>query len=80
MDDLALASGLTQEDRAERVRDLWEQYRRLYGGEICDVMADLAHLAEVEDGPGGGADALYSADLHFNAESPDEDDDEAEAA
>lgn len=73
MDDIAMMSGLTQEERAERARDAWELYQRQYGGdEISDLIADLAHLAEVEDdAPGGGLMALTTAETHFNAESPD---------
>ena len=71
MDDLAQISGVTSDDRADRARDAWELYSSAHGGsEIQDLIADLAHLADLETEDGGSA-ALASAEMHYAAELPD---------
>lgn len=71
MDDIARASGITQDDRAERARDAWELYAATYSGsEIQDLITDLLHLADA-DTEDGGAVALASAERHYGSEVPE---------
>ncbi|MGY5099501.1 hypothetical protein [Streptomyces sp. 900105245] len=71
MDGIAfLFSDLTTPDRADRAREAWDLYRRTHGGEIGDLIADLMHLADVDDIPGGGAHAARMGAVHYTAELP----------
>ena len=68
MDDLAELSGITPTDRADRAREAWELYASTYrGSEICDLITDLMHLADLETADGGPV-ALATAELHYDAE------------
>ncbi|MFE5369225.1 hypothetical protein [Streptomyces mirabilis] len=68
MDDLAALSGTAPADRADRAREAWELYASTYGGsEICDLITDLMHLADLESEDGGPV-ALATAELHYDAE------------
>ncbi|MFI9311199.1 hypothetical protein [Streptomyces triculaminicus] len=63
-----MTNELTTPDRAERVRVLWETYRDLHDGEIRFFIADLLHLADVDEHPGGGAGAVQSAVEYYMEE------------
>ncbi|MEV5774249.1 hypothetical protein AB0L49_23815 [Streptomyces antimycoticus] len=56
-----MADFLTTPDRAERARTVWEMYRDLHGDEIHYLIADLLHLADVDEHDGGGAYAARRA-------------------
>ncbi|MER7350368.1 hypothetical protein ABT390_33725 [Streptomyces aurantiacus] len=61
-------SGMTQADRADRARTAWETYIAEFGGsEICDLVSDLLHLADIE-GEEGGSWTLARAEIHYAAE------------
>ncbi|MFF3958816.1 hypothetical protein ACFYY1_37275 [Streptomyces sp. NPDC001890] len=73
MDSIALnLSDLTTPDRADRARKAWE----LYGAEhadgvanpIEDLIADLLHLADTDDHPGGAAGVASRAVRNYEAE------------
>lgn len=70
MDDIALSSGLTTPDRADRARMAWEIYSAAHGGEVCDLVADLLHLTDVDEHPGGGVFTAHRAVTHYEAEMP----------
>ncbi|MGW3200014.1 hypothetical protein ACWDBD_36715 [Streptomyces sp. NPDC001118] len=71
MDNIARhASDLTTPDRAERARIAWELYRDLHGDKIEYLIADLMHLADVDEHPGGGAHAARRAVAHYVGEGP----------
>jgi hypothetical protein len=82
MDDIAISSEYTQEDRAERIADAVENYRKRYDKSasddevLTDFLVDLMHYfaVNVEGGPDGFTfqDALVDAEMHFAAESPDD--------
>ena len=72
MDDLARSAGLTQADRAVRAYSAWAAYTAENGeSEICDLITDLAHLADVmsdEEDEDAGAAEIIRAETHYNAE------------
>lgn len=70
MDDIAFDSGLTQTDRADRVRKLWDAYREEHGGELQDFVSDLLHLADVDDVPGGAQYVARRGVGNYVAELP----------
>jgi hypothetical protein len=71
MDDIAyLFSELTTPDRADRAREAWNLYHRAHGGKIGDLIADLMHLADVDDIPGGGQYAARRGAASYVAELP----------
>ncbi|MEJ8653724.1 hypothetical protein WKI65_38180 [Streptomyces sp. MS1.AVA.3] len=61
---------LTTPDRADRARVAWELYRDLHGEEIHYLIADLMHLADVDEHSGGGAHAAQRAVSDYIAEQP----------
>ncbi|MGN9763106.1 hypothetical protein [Streptomyces sp. SD31] len=62
----------TTPDRAERVRLSWELYRAAYPhSEPSDMIADLMHLADVDEHTGGGAHAARRAIVDYMDEGPD---------
>lgn len=62
---------LTTPDRAERARAIWEMYRDLHGGEeIAYLIADLMHLADVDEHPGGGLRAALKGARYYSSEQP----------
>jgi hypothetical protein len=61
----------TTPDRAERARDHWNAYVAQHGGEyLQELIADLAHLADVDEYPGGGLHVLCRALTYYKAEQP----------
>ena len=74
MDDIAQDSGLTQVDRAERARAAFRMYSEAYPDSmICDLIADLLHLANVDRPEGEDAEtALDTAVDMYRAEGPDD--------
>lgn len=60
----------TTVDCAERARMVWEMYRDLHGDEIHFLIADLMHLADVDEHPGGGVLAVREAMAHYADEQP----------
>lgn len=67
-----LARDMTPEQRAERARKAWDAYNEEHGDEICDLIADLAHLADTE-GRDTGADVLSRGTFHYESELGDDD-------
>ncbi|MEU1312600.1 hypothetical protein ABZ419_27425 [Streptomyces cinnamoneus] len=65
-----MTDDLTAADRAERARTVWEMYRDLHGERIHYLIADLLHLADVDEHPGGGDYAAQRAAAHYDAERP----------
>ncbi|GAA5216967.1 hypothetical protein [Streptomyces thinghirensis] len=67
-----LFSEMTTPDRADRARAAWELYRDTHGGEVevKDLIADLMHLADVDDVPGGGVYAARRGAADYTAELP----------
>lgn len=71
MDDLALRfSDLTTPDRADRARQAWDLYQAAHGGKLQDLIADLMHLADVDEHPGGGKYAARHAVINYASELP----------
>ncbi|WP_186779907.1 hypothetical protein [Streptomyces salinarius] len=71
MENIAfLFSDLTTPDRADRARAAWELYHRAHAGQIKDLIADLMHLADVDDLPGGGVYAARRGAADYTAELP----------
>ncbi|GAA1561992.1 hypothetical protein GCM10009678_51130 [Actinomadura kijaniata] len=71
MDNIALhLSGLTTPDRADRARKAFDLYRTEHGGLLQDLVADLMHLAEVDECPGGAVTVVKWAVIAFLAEQP----------
>ncbi|MGV9277720.1 hypothetical protein [Streptomyces griseosporeus] len=71
MGDLAfLFSDLTTPDRADRAREAWAVYQGTHGGRIEDLIADLMHLADVDDIPGGGTYVARRGAASYVAELP----------
>jgi hypothetical protein len=60
---------LTTVDRAERARTVWEMYRDLHGEQIHYLIADLMHLADVDE-LGGGLYVTRQALAHYASEQP----------
>lgn len=61
----------TTPDRADRVRLAWELYRGAYPhSELSDMIADLMHLADVDEHTGGGAHAARRAVVDYMDEGP----------
>ncbi|MCT9142408.1 hypothetical protein [Streptomyces violarus] len=70
-DDIAsLFSDLTTPDLADRARGAWGLYHRAHGGRIEDLIADLMHLADVDEILGGGAYAARRGAANYVAELP----------
>ncbi|MFD5589776.1 hypothetical protein ACFWII_39065 [Streptomyces sp. NPDC127063] len=61
---------LTTPDRADRAREAWALYHRAHGGRIEDLIADLMHLADVDDIPGGGKYVARLGAANYVAELP----------
>ncbi|THA65400.1 hypothetical protein E6R60_33345 [Streptomyces sp. A0642] len=75
MDFIALnLSDLTTPDRADRARKAWELYGTEHGdgveNPIEDLIADLLHLADTDEHPGGAAGVLTRAVGSYAAEIP----------
>ncbi len=69
MDNVARDSRLTTPDRADRARGAWALYASTFDGSILpDLIADLLHLASVDEVSGGAACVLDAAVDIFNAE------------
>ncbi|NGO40600.1 hypothetical protein [Streptomyces ureilyticus] len=67
-----MTDDLTTPDRADRARMVWDLYYGAYGGGIGDLVADLMHLADVDEDehPGGGAHAARQAVANYLDEQP----------
>ncbi|MFC7871999.1 hypothetical protein ACFUS2_12735 [[Kitasatospora] papulosa] len=74
MDFIALnLSDLTTPDRADRARKAWELYGTEHGdidNPIEDLIADLLHLADTDEHPGGAAGVASRAVRNYEAELP----------
>ncbi|MFE7657086.1 hypothetical protein ACFU6M_30065 [Streptomyces bottropensis] len=72
MDYIAQAAGLTTPDRADRARGAWMVYAAAFDGtaRLQDLIADLLHLANVDEVNGGAARTLEIAVDHYTAELP----------
>ncbi|MER6408995.1 hypothetical protein ABT269_37170 [Streptomyces viridosporus] len=57
----------TNPERAHRARTAFEVYHLMYGGEVSDLAADLLHLAEVDELPGGAQETARYALLHYTS-------------
>ncbi|MGW2724107.1 hypothetical protein [Streptomyces sp. NPDC001492] len=61
----------TTPDRADRVRLAWDLYQGAYpGAELSDMIADLMHLADVDEHTGGGGHAARRAVVDYMDEGP----------
>ncbi|MER7937846.1 MULTISPECIES: hypothetical protein [unclassified Streptomyces] len=70
MDDIARDVNERPETRGERAREAWEAYSDLYGDDIADLIADLAHLADTQTADSGLA-VLARAESNYTAETDD---------
>ncbi|MEW1552249.1 hypothetical protein [Streptomyces tsukubensis] len=61
---------LTTPDRAERARAFWEGYRDRFGGDVSSLIADLMHLADVDEHADGGPDTVRRAVGCYAAAQP----------
>lgn len=81
MDDLAMASGVTPADRADRARNVLAAYPDGENGDVetlvGDLIADLLHLLD-DEGVENPTGVLSTGELHWSCEreGDEEDDDE----
>ena len=61
---------LTTPDRADRARWAWELYSTLNGATLPSLIADLMHLADVDEHIGGGVGAARQAAAEYEAAQP----------
>lgn len=63
-------SSPTTPDRAAKARLAWELYHGANGGEISDLIADLMHLADVDEHQGGAPLAAHRGVSAYMDERP----------